>query len=140
MRISQESTCSDSSLIRMQALRTPTQVFSWEICEICRNTLFYRTSVIAASDSFRFSVCHFIKSDTPTKTKFCEFIKIFKNSFLQNTSRLLVLLFICEFWEVSQNISFKTGDSIYKLQNFNHQIQKHFIQKRQEAVRRRSCT
>ena len=37
---------------------------------------------------------------------FCEFCKIFKNIFWQNTSGWLLLKFICEFWEVFQNSSF----------------------------------
>ena len=37
---------------------------------------------------------------------FCEFYKIFKNIFWQNTSGWLLLVFIWEFWEVFQNTSF----------------------------------
>ena len=42
----------------------------------------------------------------PTKMFFCEFCKIFKNIFWQNTSGWLLLVFICEFWDVFQNTSF----------------------------------
>ena len=60
---------------------------------------------MAASDSFKFSACNLIKKETPAKTFFCEFCKIIKNMFWQDTSRWLLLVFICEFWEVFQNIS-----------------------------------
>ena len=57
-----------------------------------------------------------------------EFRKIYKNIFWQSTSRSLLLKFICEFWEVFQNISFiehlwETAYFMYKLQYFNQQIQ-----------------
>ena len=35
---------------------------------------------------------------------FCEFCKIFKNIFWQSTSEWLLLVLICEFWEVLQNL------------------------------------
>ena len=59
---------------------------------------------------------------------FCEFGKIFKNIFWQSTSGWLLLKFICESWEVFQNISFiqhlrETAYSMYKLKYFNQQIQ-----------------
>ena len=55
---------------------------------------------------------------------FCEFYKISKTIFWQNTSGWLLLKFIYEFWEVFQNISFieqlwKTAYFMYKLQYFN---------------------
>ena len=85
---------------------------------------------------------------------FCECWKNFKSIFWQNTSGLLLLVFICEFWEVFQNTSFiqhlwETAYFMYKLQNFNHQIQwkstsqvffQHFIQEREVAIWRRSFT
>ena len=57
----------------------------------------------------------------------CEFCKIFKNTFWQNTSEWLLLVFICEFWEVFQLTSFiehlwETAYFMHKLQNFDHQI------------------
>ena len=59
---------------------------------------------------------------------FCEFCKFFKNIFWQKTSGWLLLVFICEFWEVFQITSFiqhlwKATYLIHKLQDFNHQIQ-----------------
>ena len=57
-----------------------------------------------------------------------EFSKIFKNIFWQNTFGWLLLVFICEFWEVVQITPFiehpwETAYFMYKLQDFNHQIQ-----------------
>ena len=52
---------------------------------------------MAASDSFRFPACNFIKRDSG-KDNFLSVLQIFKNIFWQNTSRCLLLLFICEFW------------------------------------------
>ena len=69
---------------------------------------------------------------------FCEFCKLFKNIFWQNTSGWLLLKFICEFWlllkficefsEVFRNTSIiehlcETTYFMNKLQNFNQQIQ-----------------
>ena len=57
---------------------------------------------------------------------FCEFCKISKNIFWQSTSGWLLLKFICEFWEVFQNISFiehlwETAYFMYKL-HFNQTV------------------
>ena len=78
---------------------------SWTVCSetpvhLFKNTFFYRTSPTAASDSFRFPGCNFIKKETSAKMLFCEFCKIFKNIYRQNTSGWLLLAFICQFWEV----------------------------------------
>ena len=59
---------------------------------------------------------------------FCEFCKIFKNIFRPNISGWLLLKFISEFWKVFQNTPFiehlwETAYLMYKLQNFNQQIQ-----------------
>ena len=78
---------------------------------------------------------------------FCEFCKIFKNIFWQDTSGWLLLVCNCEFWEVVQITSFieylwETSYFKYKLLDFNHQIQeksisqvlfKHFIQEQEVA-------
>ena len=88
---------SESSLIMLQTLRTPTLLirdsstgFFCKICEIFNNTLFYRPSPAAASDSFRFPDCNFIKKEAPAKMFFREFDKIFKNIFWHNTSEWLL--------------------------------------------------
>ena len=113
----------------MQALRTATSLKrgSCETCQIFKNTLFYWTSPVAPSDSFRFPVCNFIKKDILAKMFFFEFCKISKNIFWQNTSGWLLLKFIGEFWEVFQKISFiehswETAYFKYKLQYLNQQI------------------
>ena len=105
------------------------RVFSSEICECFKNTLFHRTSLVAASDIFRFPAYNFIKKWCFWQMLFCEFCKSFKSVFLQNTSGWLLFVFICEFWKVFQNSSFiehllETAYFMYMLQNFNHQIQK----------------
>ena len=89
-------------------------------------TLFYWTSPDAASDSFRFPGCKFLKKEIPEKMFFCAFYKIF-NIFWQNTSEWLLLKFICELWEFFQNTSiiqplWEIAYFLYKLQNFNQQI------------------
>ena len=76
---------------------TPGQVFSREICEIFKNTFFYKLSSVVASDSFRFPARIFNKNETPGKMFFCEFCKSFKNIFWHNTSGWLLLVFISEF-------------------------------------------
>ena len=142
---------SESFLIKLQALRTA-NLTKRDSCEKCK--IFKNRSSVAASASFRFPTCTFIKKEIPAKMFFCEFCKIFKNILWQNTSGWLFLKFICEFWEVFQNTSFirhlwETAYFMFKLQNFNQQIQwktisqvlfKHFIQEREAAIRRRSFT
>ena len=51
---------------------------------------------------------------TPAKMFFCEFSKNFKNIFWQNTSGWLLLVFICQFWEVFQIISF-VDENLFRL-------------------------
>ena len=54
-----------------------------------KNTyIIYRTSPVAASDSFRFPACNFIKKKAPAKMFICEFCKIFKNIFRQKHLRM----------------------------------------------------
>ena len=45
------------------------------------NTFFYRTSPVAASDSFRFPACIFIKKGTPVKMFSVNFAKFLRTSF-----------------------------------------------------------
>ena len=59
-----------------------------------KNTVSYRTSSATASDSFSFPPCSFNKKRTPVKMLFCEFCKNFKNTFLRNTSRWLLILWL----------------------------------------------
>ena len=116
----------ESSLIKLQALRTATLLkrdsntgnllrILWIVqkhlfcvedvwtagsetpVRLFKNTFFNRTFPVAASDSFRFPACNFIKKGTPAKMFFCEICKIFKNIFLQNTSGWLLLVFTCNF-------------------------------------------
>ena len=84
----------------------------------------------------------------------CEFCQIFRTSSWQSTSRRLPHVFTSEFWEIFQNTLFiehlqKSAYIIYKLQSFNQYMQlktisqmlfKHFVQKRELTIRRRSFT
>ena len=78
-----------------------TGVFLWNLRSFSEY-LFFGTSPVAASDSFKFSACNFIKKETPAKIFFCQFGKIFKNIFWQNAYEWLFLMFIFEFWEISR--------------------------------------
>ena len=86
-----------------------------------KNTFFYRTSSVAASDSFRFPACNFIKKETQGKIFICEFCKSFRNISWQNTSGWLLLVFISEFWEVFQITSFI--EHLWETAYFNHHVQ-----------------
>ena len=65
----------ESFLIKLQALRTATLLKrdSCKTSEILKKTLFYWTCPVAASDSFRFPACNFIKKENLAKICFCEF-------------------------------------------------------------------
>ena len=52
--------------------------------------IIYRTSPMAASDSFRFPACNFNKKKTPVKMFICELCEIFKNIFRQKHLRMTV--------------------------------------------------
>ena len=116
MQISQGGTCVGVFFIKVAGpqncnfikKRLQCRFFPVKIAKNFKNILFYRTSPVASSDSFRFPACISIKKETPAKLLFCEFCKHFKNIFFfwQNTSGWLLLVFICEFWEVFQNTFF----------------------------------
>ena len=79
---------SESFLTKFQAPRNGTllqrdsnTVFSSEICEVFKNTLFCWPSPVAASDSFKFPACNFVKNESPAKMFFYKFCKISKNTF-----------------------------------------------------------
>ena len=79
----------ESSLIKLQALRTPTQLFTRKIfiSEVFKNILFYRTfcfflSPAAASAAFRFPACNFNKKGDSNKDVFSvNFKKLLGTSF-----------------------------------------------------------
>ena len=66
----------ESSLIKLEALRTPTQLFTGKfareifISEVFKNTLFYRLSPAVASAAFRFPACNFVKKGDSNKDVF----------------------------------------------------------------------
>ena len=95
-------------------------------------TLFFKghlwRTVSVLFDSFRFPTCNVIKKEIPAKMFFCEFCKISKNIFWLNTSGWLLVKFMYEFWELSQNLSFiehllETLYFMCKLQYFNPAVQ-----------------
>ena len=118
-----------------------------------KNTFFNRAIPVAASDSFRFPACSFIKKGTPAKTFLCEICKIFKNIFLKNTSGWLLLLFTCNFEKFCglpifraplenslfyvQVAEFQAPD---KMKSISQALFEHLIRKRDVAIRMRSFT
>ena len=117
-----------------------------------KNTFFYRTSPVAASDSFRFPECSFDKRRTPAKTFFREFRKIFKNIFLQNTSGWLLLLCLPAILRSFSDLLFyraPLGNCLFHVQvaefrppntikSISRLLFKHFIRKRDVSVRMHS--
>ena len=96
------------SELQLYLKRTPTQVFSSEICEVFNNNLLSRTSPVDTSDSFRFPACNFIKTETPAMMFSCEFCKLFKNILWQKVFGWLLLVFISEFWgSFSEHLSYR---------------------------------
>ena len=93
-----------------------------------KNTFFYRTSPVAAPESFSFPACNFIIKATTAKFFFSKFSKIFKDIFsFDRTPQddcflcLPVNLSFSEYFFYSaapENCYF-----LYKLKNFNHQMQ-----------------
>ena len=65
-----------TSLINLLKRDSKTEFFL--ACKIFKNKLFYRTSLVGASDSFRFPVCNLFKKEAPLKIFFCDFYKILK--------------------------------------------------------------
>ena len=136
---------SEAFLMKLQALRTATlsKRDSGEICSIFKNTLFYWTTPVAVSDSFRFPVFNLKK----TFTQWCfsvNFAKISRPSFD-------IYLWILR--SFSENVFYRVGlrNCLFHvtLQNFNQLIQwkfisqvlfKHFIQEREVATLKRSFT
>ena len=74
---------SESSLTNVQALRTATLKIDSNtnfFLRNLRNSMFYRTSPVAASDSFSFLACNFIKRETPARmfsVNFANFLRTF---------------------------------------------------------------
>ena len=136
------------------AFETPVPLF--------KNTFFCRTSpVAAASESFRFPACSFIKKETRGKMFICEFCKIFKNIFLSEHLRMTasyVYLWIFSevyLWSFSNHLFYRAymGNCLFHLQvaefQLPHTVNKYFTWRvlfrnfiQEEvgvAIRRRSC-
>ena len=122
MQFPQESICVKVLLIKFQDPRTATLLkrdfnrgFSCKICKLFKSALFNRTSPVAASDSFGFPVCNFIKKETPQNMFFCKVCEILRTFFLltehlrMTTSCVYLWIFhnFLEFFKVFQNNSFK---------------------------------
>ena len=73
----------EAFLIKLQAIRIVTLLNrdSWEICRIFKNTLFYWTSLVAVSDSFRFPTCNFIIKRFPQRCFSVNFAKFLRTCF-----------------------------------------------------------
>ena len=112
------------------------------------NTSFYRTFPVTAFDSLRFPACNFIKKETPAKTIFCELC----NMFWQNTSGWMLMLSAnLEKFFRSPLLLVPLGNCLFHVQVAEFQppytiksilrvIFKHFIQKQDVAIRKRSFT
>ena len=89
LQISQGGTCVGVFFIKVAGpqncnfikKRLQCRFFPVKIVKNFKNILFYRTSPVASSDSFRFPACISIKKETPAKLLFCKFCKHFKNIF-----------------------------------------------------------
>ena len=102
-----------------------------------------KTFPVAASDSFRFPACSFIKKGTPAKTFFCEICKVFKNIFLQITSGWLLLRSFSDypfFRAPLRNSLFHVQVAEFqppdKIKSISQALFKHLIRKGDVAIRR----
>ena len=154
----------ESSLIKLQVFRTATFLkrdpnsgfFLW-ICQLSKNTNceedlwfwtgsekpvrlfktpFLQNIPVAASDSFSFPACNFVKKEARAKMFICEFCKIFKNIFwrndcfnLQTTASCVYLQFLRSF---SDHSFYRTppGNCLFPLQVVKfqppHRVKKYF--------------
>ena len=120
--------------------------------------LIYRTFPVAASDSFRFPACNFIKKETPAKMFICEFCKIYKifrQKYLRMSASCVYLWILRSY---SDHLFYRAplGNCLFHLQvaQFQpiHTLKKWFYSKKvisafqafileeKVAIRRRSCT
>ena len=89
---------------------------------------------MAASNSFRFPACNFIKKGTPAKMFICEFCKTFKNSFRQKHLRMTaswcVYLWILRSFSDHLFHTAPLGNCLFHLQvaefQPQHTVQKYF--------------
>ena len=111
-----------------------------------KNTyIIYRTSSVAASDSFRFPAWNFIKKKTPAKMFICEFCKIFKNIFRQKHLRMTASCVYLRIWRCfSDHLFHKAplGNCLFHLQVAEvqppHTVKKYFTCAFQAFYTRRS--
>ena len=106
------------------ASETPVRLF--------KDTYFYRTSPVTASDSFRFPTYSFIKKETRGKMFICEFWKIFWEHLLSEHHRMTASCFCL--WTLrsfSDHLFYRTplGNCLFHLQvQFQppHTVNKYF--------------
>ena len=72
----------------------------------------------------------------------CEFCKIFKKIFWQNTSRWLLYVLICEFWEFLDRLFYRAplGNCLFQVAEFqmHHTVKEYFASAFQAFYTRRS--
>ena len=118
-----------------------------------KNTFFNRTFPVAASDSFGFPACSFIKKGTPVKTLFCEICKILRKSFYRTPPDDCFLCLPVILRSFSDHLYFRAplGNSLFhvhvaefqppdKIKSISQALFKHLIRKRDVGIRRRSFT
>ena len=117
-----------------------------------KNTFFYRTSPVAASDSFRFPACSFIKRDS-SKDVFVNFAKFLRTSFYRTPPDDCFLCLSVLLRSFSDHLFYRAplGNCLFHVQVAEFQLPdtiksipqalfKHFIRKRDVTIRRRSFT
>ena len=119
-----------------------------------QNTLFYGTSPVAASESFRFPACNFIIKKTTGKMSFCEFCKIFKDIFTfdrtppndcflclsVNFEFLRTLLLYSTYRKLLFRVPVEEFQPPDTVKNYFTGPFKHFIQEREVAIGKRLFT
>ena len=162
MQISQESTCvagpQNCNFIKNE---TATPILyrgsmNGSFCNTLRlfkNTFFYRTSPVATSDSFRLPACSFIKKELQLvrfSVNFTKFLAISFDSIPPDDCFLCLPVILRSFSDDLFSTAL-LGNCFYHVQvaefqppatikSISEVLFKHFIQKRDVATRKRSCT
>ena len=113
-----------------------------------KNTFFYRTSPVVASDSFRFPACSLLKKGLQQRRFYVNFPKFLRPSFNRNTSGWLLLVFTCNFENFfrapMRNCLFDVQVAEFQQPNtikiVSQVLFKHFLQKRDVTIGRSSFT
>ena len=126
-------------------------MFFCEICEIFNNIIFYRTSPVAASDSFRFPACNFIKKSLQQRCFPVNFAKFLRASFDRTHTYHCFLCLSVNFEKFSEHLFYRAplGNCLFHVQVAGFQpadrviiisqvLFKHFIKEREVAIPRHS--